>query len=462
MSYYQGGGHRLGGDLYRPRRNGGMNSYEGNNGQRHNQNFNGGSRYQPQGDRSYRPSRYQERPHKDAYQQAYSQMQAENQLWMGDLDPQWTEASIADLWKQMGEEPTAVKIIRDKMGKLQYCFVTFPSLNAVASAISKNRAQVPGSSRFFKLNWASGSNPGGDARSNGGPGNRLSNASGSRLSKPQQEYSIFVGDLASDVSESLLYTHFDKEYPGLVKQVKIMTDPHTGANKGFGFVRFVSPEAQQAALQDNKSIVINQRKVRVGQANGGNQDASSALKKTSTEQPIPTTSNLSQQQPALSPSTDPNNSVICLHGITSSITDDDLLAHFLPFGHIIYCRLNHVSGTAHIKYLLRLASQRALVFMQGVSICGNRLTLQWGREYETTAGKMRWVPAAKNTKYVAANRPPQLYGELPYNVVFSKLSKEEVESLKFVEQSEMLSVEQLNEAQKLSQEHKSAFLDLFI
>lgn len=480
MSYYQGGS-RQGGDLYRPRRTNGQNGnssqYTGssqyggsgqygssynNNYQLHSQGFDRGSRYQPQGNRLYGSTRNTDgRASKDAYQQVYSQSYAENQLWMGDLDQLWTEASITDLWKQMGDAPTGVKIIRDKMGNLQYCFVTFSSPKDVANAIKNKGRQVPGSNRYFKLNWASGSTQG-DSKYSSYSSRQGGHNGASRqhsASKSQQDYSIFVGDLGSDVTEALLFAHFDKEYTGLVKQVKIMTDPNTGVNKGFGFVRFISLEAQQAALQDTKSIIINNRKIRVGQANGSGQEPVSASKKGLADLSVSSTVHINQQQPALSPFTDPHNTVIVVKGISANITDEDLVSHFLVFGHIIFCRANHITNTAHIKFYSRQAAERALVFMHGFAINGCRLALRWGREEETTSGIVKWKPS-KGSKYVSAKTSPPLYGELPHNVLFSKLNQEDLKDLKFVEQSNFLTVEQINSADELAKMNRKNYLEL--
>lgn len=479
MSYYQGGS-RQGADLYRPRRNmgqnGSQNSYGGtsryaslgqpgsnqsNTYQRQPQNFEGYSRYTNQGNRLYGNGRIQDnRMPKDAYQQVYSQSQAENQLWMGDLDQQWTEAFIMDAWKQIGEAPVEVKIIRDKMGNLQYCFVTFPSSKDVANAIKYKGRQVPGSSRFFKLNWASGSSQA-DSRYNYG-GRQPSGGASSRphsAGKSQQDYSIFVGDLGSEVTEPLLFTHFDKAYPGLVKQVKIMIDPSTGANKGFGFVRFISLEAQQAAIQDPRSNVINHRKIRVGPANGSSLELSSSSKKSLSDALPSSMVQIIQPQPPISASTDPNNTVIVIKGISSSITEEDLISYFLLFGHIVYCRANHLANVAHVKFYSRQASERALVFMHGFTINGCRLALRWGREEETPSGTVRWTPS-QDSKYTAAKAPPPLYGQLPHNVAFDKLDSKDLRNLKFVEQSNFLTVEEINSFNESAKSHRRKYLEL--
>lgn len=480
MSYHQGSSYRPGGDLYRPgsRQN---NSGHGNgyrplnnfqNRQRHDDRDTHGGSYNSYGAQSshgqngsgyghggssygnkYVPrqggTRQQaQKPH-NTYHLVYSQTQAENQLWMGDLDPAWTEQDIADIWVQAGEPPVGTKIMKDKAGRPQYCFVTFSSLAIVASAIQKNRTRIPGSNRLFKLNWASGSTQGQPGQGRPAHGERGNNRAGggSRLSP---EYSVFIGDLGLEVTEPVLFAKFNSEYPGVVKLVKIMVDATSGASKGFGFVRFTDPDAQQRALTEMNGAVVGLRPIRVGLANGP--DGSTRKGPESLEVQIP------QQQPSLGPSTDPNNTVLAIGGVTSDISRDDLLSHFLAFGDIVYCQVNHQQGTAHIKYLLRGAAQRAFLYMHGLVVCGSRITLRWGSEEATESGKLRFQPLPRTAKYKAAQKPPAVYGHLPNHVAFDLLSAEEAKALEFVEDLP-LTVEKIDERYKNQIDAQKKFLE---
>lgn len=454
MSYYQGSSYRPGGDLYRPSSRPGNYSSQGYHQNRRHDRADQGSHYSSSNSNSssaqHGHANYRQgntRPKNNGPHQVYSQTQAENQLWMGDLDPRWTEQDIADIWTQMGETPVATKIMRDKTGKPQYCFVTFSSLSAVASAILKNRMRVPGSPRVFKLNWASGSTQGHgqhhDLRAVGGR-----QAPGARSAT---EYSVFVGDLGSDVTEEVLFARFDSEFPGAVKQVKIMTDVATGASKGFGFVRFLDPDAQQKSLTVMSGALIGNRQIRIGVANGATAGEPKTKKGETAAVSIP------QLQPALGPATDPNNTVLVIRGITSDITREDLLAHFLSFGNIIYCRIDH--STAHIKYLLRGSAERALLYMHGFTLCGSRIVIRWGSE-EVSGEKVRFLPVGGKATYRAAEAPPPVYGQLAQNVVFELLSLREAEALEFEDASELYSVDKLNEAYVQKIKNREALLEL--
>ncbi len=58
--------------------------------------------------------------------------------------------------------------------------------------------------------------------------------------------SIFVGNLSYEVSEQDLEKVF-AEY-GSVRQVKLVTDHHTGRMRGFGFVRMETLTQEEAAI----------------------------------------------------------------------------------------------------------------------------------------------------------------------------------------------------------------------
>ncbi|GEQ71986.1 hypothetical protein JCM33374_g5672 [Metschnikowia sp. JCM 33374] len=399
----------------------------------HGSNYHNGANYQ-NGPKSFPPKRAT-----DNYHQAYSQTQAESQIWMGDLDPRWTENDILGIWTEVGEAPINVKIIRDKTGKPQYSFVTFSNQDAVASALQKNRSQIPGSPRFFKLNWASG---GSNAESRA-PINRARNSPD--VNRGHSDYSLFVGDLDTEVTEPELFARFNKDYPGEVKQVKIMMDMNTGVSKGFGFVRFLSVEAQQKALKTMNGILIGQRPIRLGLANGSSQESSTSTLKKSNETSASAV-HIAQPQPALTPFTDPNNTKITVKGVISAITRDELVAHFLPFGHLVYCKVDYTNSMAHVKYLFRASAEKALLFMHGFVVNGSRLVLRWGREKPSTEGILRFSPAAKGGSYTAAEKPPHMYGSLPTNVNFEDLTADQIHALQFPESDQYVSVKRLNEA----------------
>ncbi|KAL3498344.1 hypothetical protein ACH5RR_041076 [Cinchona calisaya] len=117
-------------------------------------------------------------------------------LWIGDL-PYWADESYLNSWFTHTGEVLSIKVIRNKItGQPEgYGFVEFTS-HAVAERIlqSYNGTQIPETELNFRLNWASFGI--GERRPDAGP-----------------EHSIFVGDLAPDVTDYLLQETFRVHYP---------------------------------------------------------------------------------------------------------------------------------------------------------------------------------------------------------------------------------------------------------
>lgn len=85
---------------------------------------------------------------------------------------------------------------------------------------------------------------------------------------------IFVGNLASDVSEEDLMNLFSQH--GQVKEVKIIRDMFSQQSKGFGFIEMPGlAEAQKAIKEINtielkgKKLVVNEARPREGRRPGG-------------------------------------------------------------------------------------------------------------------------------------------------------------------------------------------------
>ena len=116
---------------------------------------------------------------------------------------------------------------------------------------------MPNSAKQFSLKWASAVPAPNSATS--GPASPPSSAPQPAFPK---EYSIFVGDLAPEASNSDLVAVFRNPVLGLrndrepkfirpflsCKSAKIMLDPVTGVSRGYGFVRFTDESDQQRAL----------------------------------------------------------------------------------------------------------------------------------------------------------------------------------------------------------------------
>jgi RNA recognition motif-containing protein len=142
-----------------------------------------------------------------------------------------------------------VKIIRNKQtGHSEgYGFIEFYSQAAAEHTLMNfNGQMMPNIEMAFKLNWASAST--GDKRGDNG-----------------SDHAIFVGDLAPDVTDSMLEDVFRANYPS-VRGAKVVVDRITGRPKGYGFVHFGDLNEQARAMTEMNGMMLSTRKMRIGAA----------------------------------------------------------------------------------------------------------------------------------------------------------------------------------------------------
>lgn len=195
-------------------------------------------------------------------------MDPRNTLWWGDLEPWMDEEYAKQVCTIMNWDPAHIKVPRpppDSVTGQQannpgHCFLSFASQAQAAAVLNQmhNKTVImPNSSKPFVLSWAPSvpsSSPAPPFVPPPPPVPRLQPQLQPQQSQPQpflKEYSIFVGDLAPEVSNSDLVAVFRNPVLGLrndreprfirpflsCKSSKIMLDPVTGVSRGYGFVR---------------------------------------------------------------------------------------------------------------------------------------------------------------------------------------------------------------------------------
>lgn len=143
----------------------------------------------------------------------------------------------------------SVKVIRNKLTAQPegYGFIEFTSRAAAESILQTyNGALMPNTEQSFRMNWAT-------------------LGAGERRADDTPDYTVFVGDLAADVSDYLLQETFKVNYPS-VKGAKVVTDRMTGRSKGYGFVRFGDESEQLRAMVEMNGVLCSTRPMRVGAA----------------------------------------------------------------------------------------------------------------------------------------------------------------------------------------------------
>lgn len=181
-------------------------------------------------------------------------------IW-GNFEPWMDEEYAKQVCGLMGWDPVSVRIPQpapdpnsgQQANNTGYCFLTFPTPAHAASVLAQiNNGKdgsmiMPNSSKPFALGWAPvGPSPSLTIHPPTTPPAYTGNPQ-----QYQKEYSIFVGDLAPETSNSDLVAVFRNPVLGLrndrepkfirpflsCKSAKIMLDPVTGVSRGYGFVR---------------------------------------------------------------------------------------------------------------------------------------------------------------------------------------------------------------------------------
>lgn len=153
------------------------------------------------------------------------------------LEQYMTENFIIAAFRKMGEEPQTVRLMRNKYTgePAGYCFVNFASDEQAIDAMHKlNGKPIPGTNPIVRF--------------------RLNSASNSyKLPGNEREFSVWVGDLSSDVDDYSLYKVFSSKYTS-IKTAKVILDS-SGFSKGYGFVRFGIEDEQKAALYEMNGYI---------------------------------------------------------------------------------------------------------------------------------------------------------------------------------------------------------------
>ncbi|CAO2164137.1 unnamed protein product [Urochloa humidicola] len=292
-------------------------------------------------------------------------------LWIGDLQYWMDENYIFGCFAATGEVQ-AVKLIRDKhTGQLQgYGFVEFMSRAAAEKVLQTyNGTMMPNVELPFRLNWAT--------------------AGEKRDDSP--DYTIFVGDLAADVTDYVLQETFRVHYPS-VKGAKVVTDKLTMRSKGYGFVKFGDPNEQARAMTEMNGMHCSSRPMRIGPA--------ANKKSTGVQEKVPSAQGLPSDN-------DPNNTTIFVGGLDPNVTEDMLKQIFTPYGEVVHVKIPAGKRCGFVQYANRSSAEEALVILQGTLIGGQNVRLSWGR----SPSNKQVQPQQDSNQWAGANAGYYGYGQ---------------------------------------------------
>ncbi|KAJ7551474.1 hypothetical protein O6H91_06G016800 [Diphasiastrum complanatum] len=305
-------------------------------------------------------------PAADPQQGYYSQQQQQptsqeeiKSLWVGDLQYWMDESYLLNCFGYTGEV-ASVKVIRNKQtGHSEgYGFIEFATHGTAEKILqSYNGSQMPQTEQPFRLNWATF-------------------GIGERRPEPGNDHSIFVGDLAPDVTDQLLLETFRSRYPS-VKGAKVVIDALTGRTKGYGFVRFGDELERTRAMTEMNGVYCSSRPMRISTATPKKflapaQQFNAKASYQGSTYGAPASQSFSSDN-------DPNNTTVFVGGLGQSITDEDLRQAFSPFGEIVYVKIPIGKGCGFVQFSNRASAEDALQKLHGTTIGQQTIRLSWGR-----------------------------------------------------------------------------------
>lgn len=261
------------------------------------------------------------------------------------------ENYITSCFGQSGELITA-KVIRNKSTNQSegYGFIEFVSRAAAERTLQTyNGTLMPNVEQNFRLNWASF-------------------GVGEKRPDDAADFTIFVGDLAADVSDYTLQETFKVHYPS-VRGAKVVTDRATSRSKGYGFVKFADESEQLRAMSEMNGQMCSSRPMRIGPA---------ANKKStgmgSQQYPKATYQNSQGAQSE----DDPNNTTIFVGGLDSNVSDEHLKQVFSPYGQLIHVKIPVGKRCGFVQFADRGCAEEALRMLNGTQLGGQSIRLSWG------------------------------------------------------------------------------------
>lgn len=281
---------------------------------------------------------------------------------------------------QLSGEVVSAKVIRNKQSNQSegYGFVEFVSHAAAERCLQHyNNTLMPNVEQHYRLNWASFGT--GEKRSDGTP-----------------DFTIFVGDLASDVTDYMLQETFRAHYPS-VKGAKVVTDKLSGRMKGYGFVRFSDESEQLRAMTEMNGKLCSTRPMRVGPA--------ANKKNVASYQTQNTPGGGAQSED------DPNNTTIFVGGLNDSVTDDQLRQLFSSYGQLLHVKIPPGKRCGFVQFSDRRSAEQAIELLNGTQLGGQSIRLSWGRPSNRQAQP---DPNQWNTGYPGGGYAAQGYENYGY------------------------------------------------
>eukprot|EP00924_Labyrinthula_sp_SR-Ha-C_P002429 maker-scaffold_16-snap-gene-4.7-mRNA-1 protein AED:0.01 eAED:0.01 QI:298/1/1/1/0.66/0.5/4/945/399 len=301
-------------------------------------------------------------------------------LWLGAVQPSWTEEFLQRAFRDTIREEVSVKIHRsggedefnafpaplrppslDRKIPIGYAFIEFRSTVAAKSALERlQNTPIPNTNVVFRLNWA------------------MKNKAKLEAIKEATEFSIFVGDLSPDVTDEVLKSAFKQVFPSC-SSANVVIDPKTGHSRSYGFVRFSDMQQGELALQRMNGVLVGKRPIRVG----------------------PATEKKSIIGSHGSRSTYGERTTVFIGKLSNEVTEDQLREHFQSCGNIIDVYVPPAKahkGVGFVTFKTMLEASNAIKTKNGTKLGASKIRTAWGNNNQNVGGNYQpgnpWISAS--------------------------------------------------------------------
>eukprot|EP00210_Caulerpa_lentillifera_P009165 g8737.t2 len=286
-------------------------------------------------------------------------------LYIGDL-PDWMDENYVFALLSSSGDIINVKIIRNKLTGVSdgYGFIECNSHDAANRVLELyNGKPIHDTGVVFRMNWAVH-----------GQGKRTSS----------EDHSLFVGDLAGEVTEGILLEHFKTHYP-TATNARVIMDLTTGRSKGYGFVRFSTEQARDHAIHKMHGTVLRSKIIRVSEAT--NKKFNSQQQQGQGQQSGYPQQHLHHQSSPLSQQygSDLSNTTLFVGNISPMITEEYLKSTFSHFGEIVYVKIPVGRNCGFVQFTDRHSAERALASMNNQVLGDSTVRVSWGRNSRPNA-----------------------------------------------------------------------------
>ncbi|RZC90497.1 hypothetical protein C5167_029632 [Papaver somniferum] len=208
-----------------------------------------------------------------------------------------------------------------------------------------------------------------------------SHAAADERQDDSHEFSVFVANLAAEVTDYILEETF--------KGARVVTDRTTGRSKGYGYVRFADRDEQMRSPTELNGQYCLTRPMPAFQSFLG-------------------TRNESDPNTTVGKFGDVKQHRVFVAGLDSNITEENLRQIFSQFGELSHVKIHEGKGCGTVQFDNRACAEEAMVMLHGSQLGGSNIRLSWACSPSNEQGQ----PGGMVQQHADPNQRPAAAGNM--------------------------------------------------